>query len=63
MSPIGQEKCKVRHRQVIYRVSKHNWKRLIDHRTKGFCSIINSASDFDRKHYYLDFETKFAQIH
>ena len=33
---------------------------MIDHRTKDFCSII--IFYFHRKHSYLDFETKFAQI-
>ena len=33
-------------------------KRLIDHRTKVFCSIIKFSFDFSN----LDFETKFVQI-
>ena len=39
-------------------------KRLFDHRTKGFCSIIKFfAFDFNtKKHFNLDFETKFTQI-
>ena len=37
-------------------------KRLIDNRTKGFCSIINFSFDLNRKYSNLDFETKFAQI-
>ena len=41
---------------------KKNYKRLIDHRTKGFCSIINFAFDLNRKHSHLDFELTFAQI-
>ena len=41
---------------------KKEVKRLIDDRTKGFCSIVKFAFDFCRKDPNLDFETKFAQI-
>ena len=37
-------------------------KCLIDHRTKGFCSIMNFSFDFNRKHSNVDFETKLAKI-
>ena len=37
-------------------------KRLIDHRTKGFCSVIKFSFDLSRKHLNLDFGTKIAQI-
>ena len=43
-------------------MSQKHSKRFIDHRTKGFCSIINFSLDFNRKYSNLDFETKFAQI-
>ena len=35
---------------------------LLDHRTKGFCLIIKLLFYLNEKHFYLDFETKFAQI-
>ena len=41
---------------------KRKWKRLIDRKTKCFCSIINFSCDLDTRHSTLDFETKFAQI-
>ena len=48
---------------LLYWVSpKKNYKRSIDHRTKGFYSITNFAFDLNRKHSDLDFEIKFAQI-
>ena len=37
-------------------------KRLFDHRTKGFSSIIKFFFDFNEKHSNLDIETKFTQI-
>ena len=40
---------------------KNNWKRLIDHRTKGSSSIINFFY-FSIKHPNLDSEIQFAQI-
>ena len=43
-------------------MSQKHQKRLIDHRTKGLCPIINFSFNFNRKHSHLDFETKFAQI-
>ena len=46
---------------TIQGVSK-SYKRLIDHRTKRFYSIINFAFDLSREHTNLDFETRFAQI-
>ena len=50
------------HKITTYLVSVKNEKRLTDHRTKGFCSIINFSFDLNKKHSILDFETKFAQI-
>ena len=41
-------------------VPKDKWNCLIDHRTKGFCSIIEGSSNFNTKHFYSDFESKFA---
>ena len=37
-------------------------KRLIDQRTKGFCTIVKFYFDFNRKHSNLDFETKLVQM-
>ena len=37
-------------------------KRLIDHRPKGFYSIIKCHFDFNRKYSNLDSEIKFTQI-
>ena len=38
------------------------WKRLINHRTKSFYSIIKFSFDSNRKHSNLDVETKFTRI-
>ena len=37
-------------------------KLLTDHKTRGFCSIINFSFNVDTKDFDLEFETKFAQI-
>ena len=37
-------------------------KWLNDNRIKGFCLIIKSSFDFNIKHFYLDFGTKFVKI-
>ena len=51
---------KLHHR--LYWVSPKKVTCLIDHRTKGFCSIIKILFYFNQEHFNSDLETKFAQI-
>ena len=46
----------------FYRVSQEKLKRLIDHKTKDFCSITKLPFHFNGNHSNLNLETKLAQI-